>query len=286
MKLKQVLIRLFAVTLLCLLLPATGLPETTAHAGSSGELFLPSDNAMADVEQAMDSALANNRLVLLVMGANWCHDSRALASRLYQEPLKSYVTEHYETVFVDVGFLDKGRDVINSIGPPVYYATPTVLIVDPASRRLVNAANRHQWGSADSISMGDSLGYFELMAANEDAEVREEAAPNDGLRDLLREIDAFEQIQAERLYAAYGVIGPMLHAYKQGNSPEQFDDYWNQVRRFRMKVPADIDALREEASRRTAANEVNIQLEFPQYAKFAWEDSHPYDREHSGDDSK
>jgi hypothetical protein len=277
MKPKQALIRLFMVSLLCLLLPATGLSETSAQAGPSGELFLPSDNAMADVEQAMHSALANNRLVLVVMGANWCHDSRALASRLYQEPLGSLIEDRYETVFVDVGYLDKGREVISSIGPPVYYATPTVLIIDPVSGQLVNADNRHQWGSADTISMEESVDYFQLMAEANRKQMRLDQQATGELLELLNEIDGFEQTQAERLYSAYRVIGPMLHAYKEGNSPEQFDDYWNQVRSFRMKVPIDIDALREEAYRRTAADEVNIQLEYPRYAAFSWEESHPDD---------
>jgi hypothetical protein len=109
---------------------------------ASGELYLPSDDVMADVSNALNVARESNKLVLVVMGANWCHDSRALASRLYQQPLNTLIDEHYETVFVDVGFLDKGKEVISSIGPPVYYATPTVLILDPVSGRGIDPASR------------------------------------------------------------------------------------------------------------------------------------------------
>ena len=90
----------------------------------SGELYQPSEDAMADLANAREAALRSGKRILLVMGSNWCHDSRALASRLFQEPLKTLVDEHYELVFVDVGYLDKGGEVISSIGPPVYYATP------------------------------------------------------------------------------------------------------------------------------------------------------------------
>jgi hypothetical protein len=109
---------------------------------ASGELYLPSDDAMADVSNALNAARESNKLVLVAMGANWCHDSRALASRLYQQPLNALIDEHYEIVFVDVGFLDKGKEVISSIGPPVYYATPTVLILDPVSGRGIDPASR------------------------------------------------------------------------------------------------------------------------------------------------
>jgi len=185
--------------------------EAPTPAKESGELYLPSDDAVADVTSALSAARESHKLVLVVMGANWCHDSRALASRIYQEPLNALIDENYETVFVDVGFLDKGKDVISSIGPPVYYATPTVLILDPVSGRMVNADNRHQWGDAYNISMEESLEYFQLMV-------------------LLGEIDSFERLQADRIYDAYAVIGPLLKAYKASEKPEHFEDYWNEVR--------------------------------------------------------
>ena len=143
---------------------AANAAEPTVPPEQSGELYLPSNDAMADVESTIDAAKKSNKLAMVVMGANWCHDSRGLASRLYQEPLQSLVDENYETIFVDVGFLEKGKDVISSLGPPVYYATPTVLIVDPVSRHLVNAKDRHRWADAFSISMEESVDYFQRMA--------------------------------------------------------------------------------------------------------------------------
>jgi hypothetical protein len=237
----------------------------------SGELYLPSDDAIADVETAINAARESNKLTLVVMGANWCHDSRGLASRLYQEPLKSLVEENYETVFVDVGFLEKGKDIINSLGPPVYYATPTVLIVDPVSRRLVNEKDRHRWADAFSISMEESVDYFQLMAQTDLTTLREEVIITDDLQTLLTEIDVFEQHQADRLYQAYAVLGPMLEAYKAGNKEAFSEEYWNSVRDFRYKVAHDVDALRAEARERVAAGENEIKLTYPEYPAFPWD---------------
>ena len=61
--------------------------DSTVSAANSGELYLPSEDAMADLSAALDAARNSNRLLLVMMGANWCHDSRALASRVYEEPL-------------------------------------------------------------------------------------------------------------------------------------------------------------------------------------------------------
>lgn len=244
--------------------------DTSTLPEESGELYLPSDNAMADVTAAIDAARKKDKLALVVMGANWCHDSRGLASRLNQEPLKSLVNENYETVFVDVGFLSKGKDVITSLGPPVYYATPTVLIVDPVSGRLVNALDRHRWADAFSIGMEESVEYFQSMAMTDLTDLQKEININRDLQNLLAEIDNFEQQQADRLYQAYTILGPMLEAYEAGDKEAFSDEYWNEVRDFRYRVAADVDALRAEAKERTTAGEVEITLSYPEYPAFSW----------------
>jgi len=245
--------------------------EPTTPPKESGKLYLPSSDAMADVETAMNTARKNNKLALVVMGANWCHDSRALASRLYREPLKSLVDEHYETVFVDVGFLDKGKDVISRLGPPVYYATPTVLIVDPISHRLVNEQDRHRWAEAYSISMEESVDYFQRMAKTDLMALREEETISDDLQNSLTKIDMFEQQQANRLYRAYAMLGPMLKAYKAGDKKAFSEKNWNEVRDFRYKVAHDVDVLRAQAHERSGSGDHEISLIYPEYPAFSWD---------------
>ena len=237
----------------------------------SGELYLPSKDPMADITKTIASARGNGKLVLVVMGANWCHDSRALAARLYQPPLHSMINEHYEIVFVDVGYLDKGKDVISSLGVPVYYATPTVLIVDPVSRQLVNRDNRHLWADAYNISMDESVDYFRLMTRTDLVPLRSASDPGENLQKIMSDIDAFEKRQAKRIYAAYAVLGPMLRAYENDDAPALFDQTWNEVRDFRYKVAADIDTLRSDALAQAIAGETDISLDYPEYATFSWE---------------
>jgi len=245
--------------------------EKASTSNQPGELYLASDDPMADLATLLESARRNNKLALVVMGANWCHDSRALASRLQQEPLSSVADENYETLFVDVGYLEKGKDVITSLGLPVYYATPTVLIIDPVSGQLINANNRHQWANAYSISMTDSVEYFQQMARLGPASIQSQKEPGEDLQTLMMEIDAFEQLQADRLYQAYAILGPMLKAYKEGEKEAFSDEYWNAVRDFRYQVPADVDSLRAGVRERVAAGEIKISLDYPQYQAFPWE---------------
>jgi len=221
------------------------------------------------VQQALGRADDGDRLALVVLGANWCHDSRALASRLYSPPLADLIQQNYELVFVDVGFLDKGRDVVQQFGVPNFYATPTVLIIDPSTGALVDNEERHIWANAYSIDMPSSVEYFEKWATNDSA--ADPAPDSTELQQLYVEIDQFEQQLAERVAAGYAVVGPMLAAYKGDEAPEGFEASWDELAAFRMAVPGDIRELRDEAQRRVSEGEENIQLSFPDYPSLSWE---------------
>ncbi len=240
--------------------------EPDIPATSSGMLYLPSADPMADLAAKLAAARASNKRLLVVLGANWCHDSLALGSRLFTAPLSTLIDAHYETLFVDVGYLDKGKDVITSLGIPVYYATPTVLIVDPVSGQVINAHNRHQWAKAANISMQASIEYFGQFTDSRQTGL--ESDDDASLQALLSEIAVFEQTQAERLYQAYTVVGPMLKAYKEGDKEAFSDELWNEVRDYRFKVPLDLEALRDEARVRVAAGETGIELNYPVYHRF------------------
>ena len=232
-------------------------------------MYESSTNPIADVQRALDRAEDGDRLVLVVLGANWCHDSRALALRLRRPPLAELIQQHYELVFVDAGFYDKGRDVMQRFGVAHYYATPTVLIIDPANGQLVNDEDRHQWRNAYNIDMSSSVRYFEKWL-NSDT-VADPAMDSAELRQLNAEIDAFEQQLADRLAAGYAVVGPMLEAYEAGQEPEKFDASWNELRDFRAAIPGDIRELRDDARRRMSAGEEDIQILFPDYPLRSWE---------------
>ncbi len=152
---------------------------------------MPSDKPMADLAVKTDAARESGKQLLVVLGGNWCHDSRALAARLYEEPLSTTIEAHYEILFVDVGYLQIGKDLITSLGIPVYYATPTVLIVDPVSGRVINAQNRHQWGDAANIGMAESLEYFRQFADADPSVKQNEDVDDAQLKELLMEIDKF-----------------------------------------------------------------------------------------------
>ena len=188
---------------------------------------------------------------------------------MFRPPLAEVIEEHYELVFVDAGFLDQGRALMQQFGVPNYYATPTVLIIDPSSKQLINGGDRHQWGNAYNIDMSQSVQYFEKWVEALPPADTVEDSPE--LRQLYADIDAFELQQADRVAAGYAVVGPMLEAYKAGNAPDNFDASWNELRDFRVAIPGDIDELRSAARRQVAEGEQDIELQWPAYPPLSWE---------------
>ena len=82
-------------------------PEAASH--PEARAYSATADAQSDVDAALARAAASDKRVLLVMGANWCHDSRALAGWLETPRFKSLVAAHYEVVFVDVGIPQTGE---------------------------------------------------------------------------------------------------------------------------------------------------------------------------------
>ena len=240
-----------------------------AESDPDGALYEPSENPLADVQQALARAGESDKRALIVLGANWCHDSRALAARLHRSPLKEVIQQHYELLFVDVGFYELDRAVPQQFGVAHYYATPTVLVVDPANGQLVNDEDRHVWGNAYNMSMSFSVEYFEKWATNDP--VADPADNSDRLQQLYAQIDEFEQRAADRVAIGYAVVGPMLAAYKAGNAPDEFDASWDELSEFRNSIPKVTRKLREEARRHVSEGGDDTPMQFPEYPPLSWE---------------
>ncbi|MEL7198309.1 MAG: thioredoxin family protein [Pseudomonadota bacterium] len=123
------------------------------HDYPEAESYAVSDDAEADVDAALARAAETDKRVMLVMGANWCHDSRALAGWLATYRFKALIEDKYELIFVNVGMPQSGdghnlaiaaRFGINGIP-----GTPNLLVLTPDGK-LVNADTATTWRNAAS----------------------------------------------------------------------------------------------------------------------------------------
>ena len=113
---------------------------------------------------AVDAALARAKLgdkrVLLVMGANWCHDSRALAGWLAEPRFAAMLDAKYELVYVDVGYKDRNIDIAQRFGLDAIKGTPTVLVLS-AEGVLLNRKSAPKWRNAASRDEADIFAYLD-----------------------------------------------------------------------------------------------------------------------------
>jgi hypothetical protein len=140
-------------------------PGSPAPAHPEARSYAVSPDAMADVDAALARAAANGKRVLLVMGGNWCHDSRALAGWLETPRFAALVADRYELVFVNVGMPQTGDGhnlaVPQRFGLGEVPGTPALLVLT-AEGRPVNLDTAAGWRNAASRS--EEAIYAELAA--------------------------------------------------------------------------------------------------------------------------
>ena len=139
-----------------------------SHDYPEARSYTVSDDASADVDAALTRAAENNKRVLLVMGANWCHDSRALAGWLATERFEALTADKYELVFVNIGMpqQDDGHnlEIARRFGLDDLPGTPNLLVLT-AEGELVNADTATTW--RDSASREEDAIYDELKMLSE-----------------------------------------------------------------------------------------------------------------------
>jgi len=122
-------------------------------------------NAMAAVDKALARASKRGTRVLLVMGANWCHDSRSLAGWLETPRFRAMTAQRFEVVFIDAGKPQEGKghnlDVAQRFGIAELPGTPNLFVIR-ADGTVVNAESVTGWRNAASRSE-DAI-FDELVA--------------------------------------------------------------------------------------------------------------------------
>ncbi len=129
-----------------------------------GEVYEADADAAALIDAALGQAAAEDKLVLILFGANWCHDSRGLAHRLMTDPVLTPVVEaHYVLTPIDIGIRHRNLDQLQRFGVAAAYGTPTLVIADPQAG-LVNAGTVHDWRASDDAGTEDIAAYLAVLA--------------------------------------------------------------------------------------------------------------------------
>ncbi|MEO8153154.1 MAG: thioredoxin family protein [Rhizobacter sp.] len=93
-------------------------------------------DAKAEVHQALQVAQSAKRPVLVVFGANWCEDCRALDASLKTAKNAELMAKGFVVVKVDVGQFDRNLDVSSLYGDPIKKGIPAAVVLSPDNKVL------------------------------------------------------------------------------------------------------------------------------------------------------
>ncbi len=116
-------------------------------------------DAAIDVQHALAAAHREHKQVLLVFGANWCPDCRALDQAMHGSS-QHLIDGRFEVVKIDVGNFDKNLELAMRYGNPIAKGIPAVVVLSPANQvvystrdgELANARQMSEQGIFDFLS--------------------------------------------------------------------------------------------------------------------------------------
>ena len=120
----------------------------------------------ADVDAALAQGAKEGKITLVVMGANWCHDSRALAGWFStDEDISAVLERDFVVGYVDVAKKNRNIDVAQRFGIESIVGTPTVIMVAPDGNVLNrdtavtwrNSASRTKAEIKEALDTADQL---------------------------------------------------------------------------------------------------------------------------------
>ena len=93
-------------------------------------------DAKADVKRTLSEAKKSNMPVLVIFGANWCEDCRALDKALKTGKNAELVNREFKVVKVDVGNFDRNLDLAARYGNPIKKGIPAAVVLSPEDQVL------------------------------------------------------------------------------------------------------------------------------------------------------
>lgn len=132
--------------------PILGHPDATP--------FDAEANGKVDFSQALARAKTEDKFGLIVLGANWCSDCRALAGHFQTQRFQSLFDENYALAYIDVANKDKNLDVAKRLGLETIEGIPTVFVTD-SSGKVLNLENAPTWRDAGNRNGDDIYTFFE-----------------------------------------------------------------------------------------------------------------------------
>lgn len=122
-----------------------------------------SADAKGAVQRALTAAKVMRVPVLVILGANWCEDCRALDTALKSGKISELLGREFKVVKVDVGNFDRNLDLVSGYGNPIAKGIPAAVVLSP-SGQVLYATKGGELAQARRMSESGVYDFFKRVS--------------------------------------------------------------------------------------------------------------------------
>jgi len=123
------------------------------------EIYPQNVDAHKEIAEALQTAAASHKRLILVFGGNWCFDCHVLDEAFHSPDIAPTLNKSFILVHVDIGQMDKNLDVAKKYDVPVENGVPALAVLD-SDGKLVYSQKQHQFSAARSMAPEDILAFL------------------------------------------------------------------------------------------------------------------------------
>ncbi|UXA51500.1 thioredoxin family protein [Xanthomonas prunicola] len=120
-------------------------------------------DAGAQLRAALAAGKTAHKPTLVIFGANWCQDCRALDASLHTPKNAPLISTSFVVVKVDVGNFDRNLDISQRYGNPIQNGIPAAVVVSPTGK-LLYTTRAGELANARKISDDGIYRFFDHVA--------------------------------------------------------------------------------------------------------------------------
>ncbi|UTH74758.1 thioredoxin family protein [Chromobacterium sp. IIBBL 290-4] len=120
-------------------------------------------DAKAELQQTLAAAQQSHQPVLLILGANWCEDCRALDAALKTGKSAELVNREFKVIKVDVGNFDHNLDIDAAYGHPIAKGIPAAVVLS-SDNKVLYATRAGELADARRMSETGIYDFFDRVS--------------------------------------------------------------------------------------------------------------------------
>ncbi|TGL54383.1 thioredoxin family protein [Leptospira kemamanensis] len=117
------------------------------------------DITLDQYESSLAQAQTQNRKLIVIFGADWCPDCRALDGILAEPDTKAILDAEFVMMKVDVGRFDKNLSLNEKLGDPIQNGIPALVVLSPKGE-FITSTKGGEFSNASKMTKEQVLEYL------------------------------------------------------------------------------------------------------------------------------